>query len=245
MPIDLGPLGHKVVDCIVSLKAIFRKRKRAFRPPLHRPEVARSFQVLGSDYGGWPVLNGSLTADSRVLSFGVGEDISFDLAVIDRFGCRVEAFDPTPKSRDWLGQQSLPPQFRFHPVGLSDRTQILRFAAPVNPGHVSFSATAKRHDAAAVELPVRALREIVQEIGVAHIDLLKMDIEGSEYATITDIVEHGPLPDQLCVEFHHGMHDCTPQQTLAAVEQLRGAGYRLYYVSEGGREYAFVRVATQ
>ena len=229
----------------MSVKTLFRKLKRAFRPPLHRPEATRSYQVLGSDYGGWPVIDRSLTPGSRVLSFGVGEDISFDLAVIDRFGCRVDAFDPTPKSRDWVGHQSLPPQFRFHPVGLSDRTEILRFAAPENPGHVSFSATAKRHDAAAVELPVRALREIVQEIGIVHVDLLKMDIEGSEYAAITDIVENGPLPDQLCVEFHHGMHDCAPQQTLAAVAQLQSVGYRLYHVSEGGREYAFVRDAAQ
>jgi len=43
----------------------------------------------------WIRLRSAATA--VVYSLGIGEDISFDLALIEKYGARVHAFDPTPK----------------------------------------------------------------------------------------------------------------------------------------------------
>ena len=174
-----------------------------------------------------------------IYSFGVGHDISFDIAVILQFGCSIEAFDPTPRCVAWLALQKLPKNFNFHPVGLSNKIQILRFSAPPEDEFVSYTVAPRADSTESVELPVRPIDIIMRDLGHSEIDFMKMDIEGSEYAAISDMVEKAILPRQLCIEFHHGMFEYTQDQTRDAVETLREAGYSLYYVSLSGREYGF------
>jgi Methyltransferase FkbM domain len=80
------------------------------------------------------------------------------------------------------------------------------------------------------------------ELGHAHIDLLKMDIEGAEYAVIDDLVDSNIRPAQILVEFHHRMPGIGPERTRHAVLQLRRAGFGLFAVSPSGEEYSFIRV---
>jgi FkbM family methyltransferase len=169
----------------------------------------------------------------------VGQDISFDLALILQFGCHVQAFDPTPRCISWLGNQKLPNTFHFHPIGLSDKIQTLRFAAPPEGNFVSYTVASRSDSTEFVELPVKPLDVIMLDIGHSSIDLLKMDIEGSEYVVIADMVAKGIFPKQLCIEFHHGMFGYEKKQTQTAVNALRKAGYRIHHVSASGREYGF------
>ena len=85
-------------------------------------------EFLGSDYGGWCICPENLTADSVVYSFGVGEDISFDLALIERFGLRVMLLIPTPERSPGL-PQSLPDIFFLHDSDLRT-TRRTRFTCP-------------------------------------------------------------------------------------------------------------------
>ena len=64
----------------------------------HRIQVNCSRDFLGSEYGGYCMCPENIDRDCVVYSFGIGEDISFDLALIQRFGLSVYAFDPTPRS---------------------------------------------------------------------------------------------------------------------------------------------------
>lgn len=217
------------------------RARRLIRPALHRPNCSLEYEVLGSGYGGWPVLVNSLNSSSVVYSFGVGEDISFDMGVMERYSCKVKAFDPTPRSVKWIEQQDTPDLFEFHPVGLSDRTQILSFSAPLVDSHVSFTEGMQTSSSERIQLPVRSLAEIMEALGDSKLDFLKMDIEGSEYSALSDIVSRSIFPTQLCVEFHHGMYGFTSEQTRATVSTLFDVGYRLFYVSEIGREYGFCR----
>jgi Methyltransferase FkbM domain len=91
-----------------------------------------------------------------------------------------------------------------------------------------------------IQAEVKRLVTIMADQGVAHLDGLKMDVEGFEYDIIRDIVESGIRPTQLMIEFHHRMYSISNQQTLDAVDQLAGYGYELYYVSKSGQENAFV-----
>ena len=52
-------------------------------------------ETIGSAYGSHTVVRDGLDARSVVYSFGVGEDVSFDLGLIERYGCMVHTFDPT------------------------------------------------------------------------------------------------------------------------------------------------------
>lgn len=216
-----------------------RKLKRLIKPPIHRPEVNLNFSLLGSEYGGWPVLAGSLNSESRIYSFGIGHDISFDLEVIALFDCVVEAFDPTPRCMTWLKKQELPDKFRFHPVGLSDQTEVLEFFAPPEDNYVSFTIAKREDSSESVALPVHALDELMSQLGDFTLDYLKMDIEGAEYPVVYDMIKKSILPTQLCIEFHHGKFGFTAGETREAVSALQSVGYRIFYVSTSGREYGF------
>src|SRR5512140_3346052 len=85
---------------------------------------------LGTVYGGWTVCPDLLHRESIIYSFGVGEDISFDLGIIQRFGATVHAFDPTPRSIEWVKRQQLPPQFILHPYGIASYDGEATFHPP-------------------------------------------------------------------------------------------------------------------
>jgi hypothetical protein len=46
---------------------------------------------------------------------------------------------------------------------------------------------------------------------------------------------------QLLVEFHHRFADIGLARTAGMIARLRGCGYRIFAVSETGREVSFVR----
>jgi FkbM family methyltransferase len=224
---------------IPKLKAAAR---RILRPPLHATDHRASYTVLGTDYGGWPLLTDETPQGALVFSFGIGEDISFDLAAIEKFGCIVHGFDPTPRSRAWVERQSLPAAFEFHLLGLGAKEGELEFFAPEKGEHVSYSAQPAANSDLSLKItaPVQRLEKIVGDVGKGVPDILKMDIEGFEYDVIDDILAGPMRPHQLLIEFHHRMYGIENETTNRAVEKLRSAGYRLFYVSESGHEYGFV-----
>lgn len=214
----------------------FANRLRGYR--INSPEVSMEYELLGSWYGAWPAPLTMLDRQSIVYGFGVGEDITFDLALIRRVGCNVFAFDPTPIAGRWLEGQRLPPEFIFSPVGLAEDDGEMDFFVP-NDAH-SFSRNPTGKAAKAVKCPVRTLKSLMSERNHGHIDLLKMDIEGFEYGVIPDFLSDGIRPRVINVEFHHKSYGIPAGRTLAAVSLLHEAGYRIFWMSDVGREYGFV-----
>jgi hypothetical protein len=84
------------------------------------------------------------------------------------------------------------------------------------------------------------MRSFLAELQHSRIDLLKMDIEGAEYAVIDDIVASGIIVKQLLVEFHHRWKEVGVSKTKHAVRKLNAAGYRIFAVSPNGEEYGFL-----
>lgn len=155
---------------------------------------------LGTPYGKHYVVLDLLTKDSLVYSFGIGEDISFDLELMEKIGCSVLAFDPTPKSLAWIKSQPLPTGFQFFEYGLSDKDGTLMFEPPPNPEWVSYKESTK----GSFTFPVKRMATIKKELGHHNkrIDFLKLDIEGSEFSVIDDILRDNLDPVQMSVEFH-------------------------------------------
>ena len=208
-----------------------------------KTDISVEYEVLGSDYGGWPVAVSDVGAGTTVFSFGAGTDISFDLAAIERFGCNVWVFDPTPKSVAWINGLNLPEQLMFHPIGIDQADGEVQLYSPPDPEHVSFAINPapSAEGQFSITANVMRLESIVSHLACALPDILKLDVEGFEYRVIADVLS-GPIrPAQLLVEFHHGKYGFDISDTARSVASLKNAGYRIFHVSQSGREYGFIR----
>lgn len=147
-------------------------------------------EKIGSDYGGWFVPTELIKSDWICYCAGVGEDITFDLGLIDRFSCHIYAFDPTPRSAAYVAKTaSNQPKFHFYEVGLWSEDKRLKFFAPKNPNHVSHSVVNLQKTDNFFEAACKKISTIMQKIGHSKIDLLKMDVEGAEYEVLNDIIK--------------------------------------------------------
>ena len=162
--------------------------------------------------------------------------------LIERFGSHVHAFDPTPKSIQWIKAQTLPAPFHFHDVGLAAYDGVATFHLP-QPTHVSYSITNTVGEAGAtVQAKVQRLDTIARELGHRRIDILKMDIEGAENAVIEDLANTKLEIGQVLVEFHHTIGRAKElAETNKAIATLNHLGFRLFFNSTVGREFSFIR----
>ena len=91
-----------------------------------------------------------------------------------------------------------------------------------------------------IELPCTDLRSLMAERGHAHIDLLKLDIEGSEYAVLDDLLARRLPVRQICVEYHHGiLPGIARSKTISSILKLLARGYKL--VDQNVANHTFVR----
>jgi FkbM family methyltransferase len=192
---------------------------------------------IGSGYGGWIVPGSLLTQDSVCYCAGVGEDITFDLGLIERFGCQVWGLDPTPRSAAYVQKEAAgEARYHFLPVGLWSETSVQRFYAPSNPSHVSHSIVNLQGTEAYFEASCMRLSEVMSREGHAKLDLLKLDIEGAEYAVLDSLHEDGVYPSIVAVEFDQP----TPlSSVMTACREMQRAGYDV--VAVDGWNVTFVR----
>ncbi|MDH3589549.1 MAG: FkbM family methyltransferase [Gammaproteobacteria bacterium] len=198
---------------------------------------------VGTKYGGWVIPQNVLGEKSVCYSVGVGEDISFDIDLIDRFGCSVFAYDPTPRSIDFIRQNySEQTRLHFFPIGLWNENSVLRFYAPANSDHVSHSIVNLQKTEEYFEADCRRLSYIMKENGHKGLDLLKLDIEGAEYKVIESLLEDQLDVRVICVEYdeaHTPLDDGYLARMTGSIESLLESGYSL--VAVDGCNYTFRR----
>lgn len=155
---------------------------------------------------------------------GVGNDVTFDIALIDRYDCEVWAFDPTPQVIDAVTHWCTPDRWHFEPIGLWDQMGVIRFHVPVLPDQGSLSATNAQRTETFIEAWAETLPGIMRRLGHDRLDILKLDIEGAEGRVLESMLLSGILPTVLCVEFDQPE---APWQTRRRVRALLAAGYVL------------------
>lgn len=205
----------------------------------HHPQSPDTL-TLGSGDGIWTIARRFLNESPIIFSCGIGEDLSWDLAMIEQFQATVHAFDPTPISLKWLRSQQLPPQLRTYPVGLATFDGAQDFTLPLWHG-VSFSARARTWFRRRSSCAVLTFHSLLELTNVTRIDVLKLDIEGAEYDVLPDILKSKVLIGQILIEFHSRLLGREgDQKTQAALELLDASDYELFHVSPRGLEYAFL-----
>lgn len=151
-----------------------------------------------------------------IYSAGIGDQINFELdllKILKEKGIRAElyAIDPTPKSLEFLATQDLPDNFHVLPYALSGKNETLHFALPQTEGWVSGSCANVKNDERCLDfkntisVEGRTITSIMKELNHERIDLLKMDIEGSEFDVLENSLNACIQIDEMCIDFHDYM----------------------------------------
>lgn len=197
-----------------------------------------------------------------VYDFGIREQPDFgEIMSLPPFNCQVYAFDPSPTTRKWYeGNTRLKdnPNYRLflYGAGASDETielkeynwgQVSIYNYPtrvVDPtrctkGQCKYNMfpVQKTH-----QLPVRGLDSIMKEFGHEAIDVLKVDIEGSEYRFLEPAIETGLCQHigQLAIEWHHYNedsrygHSSSPQLNMFVALLQHNCGLRQFWTHQSG-----------
>ncbi len=193
-------------------------------------------EKLGSEYGGWQVPLDQLTEGAVCYCVGAGEDITFDLALLER-GCDVYTNDPTPRAIAYVESIG---EVKFLPFGVWSSNITQRFYAPKNPEHVSHSiVNLQKTDA-----DCKTVKEIMRLNGHERLALLKIDIEGAEYEVIKSVMADKIPVTVLCIEFdeiHTALDGGRRKRIQDAARMIVDSGYKL--ISVDVSNYTFLKVS--
>ena len=204
---------------------------------------------IGTPYGGWVIPVDMLTESSVCYSVGAGEDISFDLVLINKKNCHVYSFDPTPRAQKHISAvfeaarkgsemcinnnpkklYDIPPgifdKFHYYEYGVYSCDQKMKFYAPENPQYVSHSVVNWGNTNHYFEAECKSIHSIMKELKHDRIDLLKLDIEGAEMDVMDGLTEQGVCPPFLCVEYDEALHQLWSAGAFKCIRLLSARGY--------------------
>lgn len=190
----------------------------------------------GSDYGGWWICPDQINNDSVIISAGLGEDLSFDVELIKNYNCKIIGIDPTPKSIKYVESLNINNLILLK-CALSHSSGFITFNLPKDEKNISGSLE-KIDSERTIEVESKSLSKICKELSLEKIDILKMDIEGAEYAVIDNILNSNILPKQILVEFHHFFDSIDNQKTKKSINSLLSCGYNLFHIED--YNYCFI-----
>lgn len=179
--------------------------RAVFEAQDYRPAMVRFFHAARRD----PALlvDVDLPAGAVVVDLGAYEG-DWSARLLARAGprpdLRIHAFEPEPgavaRCRRALAGD---PRAVVHPFGLAGRDQRLTLAVG-GPGSTVYGSPGAPGFFGAEEVELRDIAAVLDELGVARIDALKINIEGGEFEVIDRLHETGWLArtGSVIVQFH-------------------------------------------
>ncbi|MBI1402042.1 MAG: FkbM family methyltransferase [Porphyrobacter sp.] len=158
-----------------------------------------AFDRYGVGHAAWWVPSDT-PAGSVAYCGGVGLDATFDFALAEEKGMEVHSFDPTPGSIAYMDRENRG-RVHFHPWGMLDRDEVMRFHSPANPVHANWFIDNLHGTSDYFEAPCYTIKTIMEKLGHRDIEVLKIDIEGSWGQVLTRMLENNIRPRTVCVEF--------------------------------------------
>lgn len=124
---------------------------------------------------------------------------------------QIVCFEPLPENLEILEENlaQFGDRVRIMPFGVSDAVGSFTYNMSANPNSFGGGTFCKvgGDDERAVELPVRTVGDVMDELGIKHVDLFKLDTEGSEYAILQGTPANVYRKAQALVGELHGVND--------------------------------------
>lgn len=213
------------------------------------PGKVQGVIFLGSAYGGYAVPADAVKGGVG-LSFGAGEDISFEVGAASELGATVHIYDPTPRAIEYCRRtisgcdRAWGDRLFIHPCGVWSENKRERFYVPANPEHVSHSIVNLQNTGDYFEAECLSPQEILRRLDLNWVSFVKLNIEGAEYEVVNAMFDASITPGVVCITFDE-LH--SPMDGNAT-DRLRGLVTRFYaesykVVHAVGSKVTFVRRA--
>jgi FkbM family methyltransferase len=215
--------------------------------------LPRGYARLGTRYGGWWLDTRRVGAQALLIDAGLGEDISFPAAFLQRFtGSRVLGIEPNPRSLAYCRAHPLAGLEIIERAFWTQAGETLTFhlprapeALPKGADGVSGSLFGSHEYVGGGEiLTVQTvdLAAVLAHAGARECAVLKLDIEGAEYAVLDRLCDSGAIrrAAQVLVEFHHRVTHHGLEATQASIARMLSCGFELIHTE--GRNAIFRRV---
>jgi FkbM family methyltransferase len=178
---------------------------------------------LGGDYGGWRLPVGSIDPSWVCYMIGAGGQISVDIALARDYGATVRTFDAVAEYVERAREQAAEtPRITAYQAAIAIESGPIRMQVTHDPNSRSVSAASLYESKRFIELPGRTLRSLMEELGDQRIDLLKLDIEGSEYEVLPTIDLRELGVKVFATQLHHTASVSRARELIA---ELAGQGY--------------------
>ena len=208
-----------------KIRSAIRRRVFEWRLARLRIEAGPPTVELGTAYGGWSIPEGAVREGQICYSIGAGGDISFDLDLIRRYGAIVRAVDPVEAyGAAALEAAAGDPRFSFRRAAVATRDGLIRMQTHHEADSESLSAAGLYDTDEWVEVDARTIPSLMREFGDDRIDLLKVDVEGSEYELVPTLDLTGLGVRVFSIQLHH---TGSVRDALGLIDGLRRQGFRL------------------
>jgi FkbM family methyltransferase len=178
---------------------------------------------LGGDYGGWRLPVGSIDPSWVCYMIGAGGQISVDITLARDYGATVRTFDAVAEYVERAREQAAgTPRITAYQAAIAVADGPIRMQVTHDPNSLSVSAASLYESERFVELPGRTLRSLMNELGDQRIDLLKLDIEGSEYEVLPTINLRELGVKVFATQLHH---TAPVSRARALIAELARDGY--------------------
>ena len=104
----------------------------------------------------------------------------------------------------------------------------MKFYSPADAAHVSHSILNMQHTTDYFEAECKTPASLIVELGVSKISLLKLNIEGAEYAVMDAFNAAEILPDVVCItldELHHEIDDGAQDRMEHLLQSFKSNDY--------------------
>jgi FkbM family methyltransferase len=185
-----------------------------------------------------------LSKNSKVLDIGCGYKAEFSCHLIEKYGLTSYGVDPTRKHRVFLKQleENYNGLFKHVEMAVSSTNSSLIFYETQENESGSLLQDHQNivHDKViSYEVETRNIKTLIVGLGLKEVSLIKIDIEGAEYALLEDINRdtfNGAK--QVFIEFHHhAFKSFTRTHTRKIIDRMTKAGYKVFTCD--GNNYLF------
>jgi FkbM family methyltransferase len=156
-------------------------------------------------HGSYVIRTDILPKNPIMFSFGIGDDIEAERIAIERYNCKVYAFDPTPKTKEYIEIAQVENLY-FENIALTNYNGECKLYLPDNEEYISGSVNKEnvgwqQLSDKYINVQCCKMSTLMNNLNIDSIDYLKLCVEGCEYDVIENIIEENLNITQIAIAF--------------------------------------------